>query len=125
LRDSAGHGGRFQAFQAVVSACAPIFHLVPLDLAACAGAQLGWLSGGGLGLTSSHNQSRFTAGLLLEPAVSLRLLSHVSARLSAGLAIAFERPEFYFHAADGSRHTIYRPALFGAMVRLGFIVDRF
>lgn len=125
LRNNAGLGGRFQAFQTTLSACPQMFHLESVDLAACAGAQLGWLRATGLGLAPNREQSRFTAGFLLEPAVSLRLLSHLSARVTAGLSIAFERPDFYFRAADGTRHTIFRPELFGAMVRLGFIVDRF
>jgi hypothetical protein len=124
-RDNGGRGGRFQAFQAIVSACPALLHSTSLDLAACAGAQLGWLRGAGLGLARSRTETRFTVGMLLEPAVSLRLLPHMSARVSAGLSIALNRPSFYFHAADGARHTIYRPELFGAVLRLGFIVDRF
>jgi hypothetical protein len=125
LRDDTGHGGRFQAFQALVSICSTLLHASSADFAACAGAQFGWLRGDGLGLALNRTQSRFTAEMLLEPAVLLRLLPHLSARLSAGVSIALDRPSFYFHAADGSRHTIYRPELFGATLRLGFIVDRF
>lgn len=125
LRDNAGHGGRFQAFQGTLSACPSVLHSTSFELAACVGAQLGWLRGWGLGLVRNRAQSRFTGGVLFEPALSLRLLPHMSARLSAALSVALDRPTFYFDAMDGSRHSIHRPQLFGAMVRLGFIVDRF
>jgi hypothetical protein len=124
-RDSSARGGRFQAVAASLSVCPTLFERRAVHVAACGGARMGLLQARGLGLDLAHTPGRLLAAAFLEPSVSWRLFEHLSLRLSVGVSLALERPEFYLFAADGARHPIYRPELFGMFARVGFIVERF
>lgn len=121
--DSAGRGGELSAWQAGLALCRELPAGERITLAGCAGAQLGAIDGEGRGLGPNRSSLRLLAQTNLEGALSIRLFSVVALRAGATGVLALSRPRFYVVQPDDTRSDVFRPSLFGVVLRAGIAVE--
>ena len=89
---------------------------------ACAGGQLGALLATPHDLARPAPARRLLAQVTVELGLSLRVLPRTTLFLSGGSTFALSRPEFFYDRDDGQSALLGRPALFGAIARLGMTI---
>jgi hypothetical protein len=120
--DASQRGGAFSAWHAGLSLCRDARATDRVELAACAGGQLGAILGQGRGLGPNRGSQQLLAQARLEGALSLRLVTAVALRASAAGTLALSRPSFFIEEPDAARSEVFRPALLGLLLRVGLTV---
>jgi hypothetical protein len=113
---ASGLGAKFRGFSAAVAACPA---LAGRWLWLCTGVQASGVYATPRGV-SGPDQLRLLGQGLLELVGSLPAGRVGSVVAGLGLLVTPNRPEFYYVRSDGSEARVLRPALLGALLRLGF-----
>jgi hypothetical protein len=109
-----GGGGDFALATGALAAC-----LQPADAAvrplACAGFEIGQLTGEGVGVARSRSGSATWTAAKMEAGVSARIARDLSLLARAGVARPFSRPEFVL----GGQEVVFQPAAITFRAALG------
>jgi hypothetical protein len=119
----AGRSATFQVFDADLSLCPRLLAVARFELFGCGGASLGLIYARGLGFDASASEARLSTTAFVTVALQLQLFGQMAVRLAAGPVLALARPRFYYEDRAGQARQLEQPQLFGAQLRLGFIVN--
>ncbi|MDB4975138.1 MAG: hypothetical protein JWN48_3479 [Myxococcaceae bacterium] len=118
-----GVGARLQAVSFGLAACPRLSQAARVvHVGLCAGTQLGALVSTPRRLDGPARQARLLAQLTLELKLSMRVGRRSAIEGSVGPLLALHRPRFFYDRGP-DRAAVFRPALFGALVRVAVIID--
>ena len=119
-----GVGAKLQAYTLGLALCPRLSRAsTAVALWFCGGGQLGGLTSSPRLLVGPAKQTRLLGQALLELTLAVRLYGASWLEASLGPVVSFNRPQFYYRRSDGKNADVFRPALLGAIFRLGFIID--
>jgi len=118
-----GVGASFQLLRAGLSACPRLLSSRAIGLWLCAGVELGGLRSTPRSLEGPAHQTRLLVQPGVELACALRISRHSALEAALGALANVLRPSFYYGRGDGETVDVYRPGIFGALLRIGLTID--
>jgi hypothetical protein len=118
-----GVGASFQAFRAGLSVCPRLVTSAVVGLWLCTGVELGSVRAAPRELSGLAHQTRLLVQPAMELTLSVRVSSHSSLEAALGILANVLRPNFYYGRANGESASVYRPLLFGGILRVGLTID--